>query len=148
MNSLVIHLLYINLIGPFKQSWYNCVCFTEFVEQIISRISNDMTKYLCLLHLPIYKDFTPSIADTTRVDSTMDSSDFTTDPITTGHPTGTTSQCPHGRDPSTNCTKCFTGRDPSTDCVACLPGMYQPSDRATECVTVPGIISEDKCMSE
>ena len=104
---------------------------------------------MCLLHLPIRLHVCiPSIADITtmsRVDSTMDSSsDFTTDSITTsstGYPTDTTSQCPHGRDPSTNCTQCFTGRDPSTDCVACLPGMYQPSDRAMECVTVPGKIS-------
>ena len=86
-----------------------------------------------------------------RVDSTMDSSsDFTTDPITTstGYLTDTTSQCPHGRNPSTNCILCFTGRDPSTDCVACLPGMYQPSDRAAECLTIPGKISENKCISE
>ena len=58
--------------------------------------------------------------------------DSSADSASTGTPTDTTSQCAH----------CFTGRDPSTDCMTCLPGMYQPSDRTTECVTVP--IYEDK----
>ena len=60
---------------------------------------------------------------------------ITTD--STAATSGNSSQCPHGRDPFTNCTQCFTGRDPSTDCMACLVG-YQQNDRATECAAIPG----------